>query len=157
MDREHPNTDLTEAYRFMQQNLILDYKIRRKKMQAAELRACLLPGAIRYDLDKVQTSPEDQMSIIVAELNAVEKEIEELNQKRAEWVLIAMKLIESLDTADEREKTVLSEFYISKVPMCCIMDDMHVSKSAAYRFRKSGMKKISEKIKLGKMGNCSVI
>lgn len=40
----------------------------------AELRFMLLPSGIRYDKDKVQTSPEDKMSELVEELMSIESQ-----------------------------------------------------------------------------------
>lgn len=54
--------------------------IRRKRMELAiieqhedELRLSLLPGAIRYDIDKVQTSPVDRMPEMMAKLTDLQE------------------------------------------------------------------------------------
>ena len=46
---------LDETYDFLMQIRRKEIIIRRKETQRDELRACLLPGAIRYDRDRVQS------------------------------------------------------------------------------------------------------
>ena len=50
---------LDETYDFLMQIRRKEIIIRRKESQRDELRACLLPGAIRYDRDRVQSTPTD--------------------------------------------------------------------------------------------------
>ena len=68
-----------------------------------EMRFMLMPSGIRYDIDKVQTSPEDHMSKSVADLVAVErrqkKQIERLTHDLAK----AEKLIGAMPTPEYRE------------------------------------------------------
>ena len=71
----------------------------------------LLPSAIRYDKEKVQTSPEDVLSKRVAKITELETEYAsslatlKLNKVRAEAML------RSLDNSDERE--VMRWYYMS--------------------------------------------
>ena len=53
---------LDETYDFLMQIRRKEIIIRRKETQRDELRACLLPGAIRYDRDRVQSTPTDKMA-----------------------------------------------------------------------------------------------
>ena len=69
-----------EAYNFLNSARVLHWQWLRLKAKHDELESCLLPAAIRYDKDKVMTSPEDQMSKIVAEVNELEKEVNELKK-----------------------------------------------------------------------------
>ena len=43
--------------------------------QIEELKMSLLPGAIRYDKDKVQTSPDDQMSAVMEKVDDYERKL----------------------------------------------------------------------------------
>ena len=69
--------DLKEAYAFFGQVRFHENKIQRITCTLNELRACLLPGGIRYDLDKVNTSPKDKMSEIFARIDELERELQE--------------------------------------------------------------------------------
>jgi hypothetical protein len=70
----------------------------------------LLPSGIAYDKDKVQTSPEDTMSKVIAKALDMQKELElsisVLQQKQIE----AEKAIQKLDDSDERE--VMRYYYM---------------------------------------------
>ena len=84
--------------------------IRRKRLElrtlqenADELRGMLLPKAITYDRDKVQTSPEEKLSQIVANLIAVEKHQEVLANRLSKDILIAEQLIGAMTTPEYRE------------------------------------------------------
>ena len=53
----------------------IEYKIQRLKYRRTALESCLLPPAIRYDKDKVQVTPSDKVSEIVAEIDEIDRKI----------------------------------------------------------------------------------
>lgn len=57
---------LTETYEFLWQIRKKETVIRRKEAQRDELRACLMPGGVSYDRDRVQSSPKDSMTEVMA-------------------------------------------------------------------------------------------
>lgn len=63
----------------------------------------LLPQAIRYDKDKVQTTPSDKMSEIVAKVADMQKELGKSIYQLRKRQLQAENLIRKLDNANERE------------------------------------------------------
>ena len=75
---------------------ILDNSIR-------EMRFMLMPSGIRYDLDKVQTSPEDRLSQSVADLVAVELRQKRQIERLMSDIAKAEKLIETMPTPEYRE------------------------------------------------------
>ena len=68
-----------------------------------ELRFMLLPSGIRYDLDRVQTSPEDRMSKTVDDLVTVEKRQQKQLARLMEDLDKAERLIEAMPTPEYRE------------------------------------------------------
>lgn len=58
---------LDETYDFLMQIRRKEIIIRRKETQRDELRACLLPAAIRYDRDRVQSTPTDKMADVICQ------------------------------------------------------------------------------------------
>lgn len=68
-----------------------------------ELRFMLMPSGIRYDLDKVQTSPEDRLSQSVADLVAVERRQKRQIDRLMSDIAKAEKLIETMPTPEYRE------------------------------------------------------
>lgn len=99
---------------------IKDYfrQIRREQFEIIHLtemikseEQSLLPSAIRYDREKVQTSPEDVLSKSVAKITELEREYAEslvtLKSNKAN----AEAMLKDLDNPDERE--VMRWYYMS--------------------------------------------
>lgn len=134
--------DLNETYDFLMQIRRKEIIIRRKEIQRDELRACLLPGAVRYDRDKVQSTPTDKMSDVMARVDELDREIEQLRREKATLVIEISDAIEKLE--DDNEKTVLTEFYIARAPMTQAADAINYSVRRAYDFRKRGVIHLGE-------------
>jgi len=134
--------ELNETYDFLMQIRRKEIIIRRKEMQRDELRACLLPGAVRYDKDRVQTSPTDTMADVMARVDELDREIEQLKREKAHLVLEISDAIEKLE--DDTEKVVLTEFYITRAPMSQVAETIHYSVRRAYYYRKSGVTHLGE-------------
>lgn len=134
--------DLNETYDFLMQIRRKEIIIRRKETQRDELRACLLPGAVRYDRDKVQSTPTDKMSDVMARVDELDREIEQLRCEKATLVIEISDAIEKLE--DDNEKTVLTEFYIARAPMTQAADAINYSVRRAYDLRKRGVIHLGE-------------
>jgi len=134
--------DLNETYDFLMQIRRKEIIIRRKETQRDELRACLLPGAVRYDRDKVQSTPTDKMSDVMARVDELDREIEQLRREKASLIIEIGDAIEKLE--DDNEKTVLTEFYIARAPMTQAADAINYSVRRAYDFRKRGVIHLGE-------------
>lgn len=104
-----------------------------------ELHCSLLPAGIRYDSDKVQSSPDDQMSRIMAEIADYSAQLSEAVWKLTVRRRKAHVLIQSL--ADSRERQVLDLFFLSdnRMRMADIADVIGYSVQHAYRFYESGL------------------
>lgn len=137
---------LDETYDFLMQIRRKGIIIRRKETQRDELRACLLPGAIRYDRDRVQdrvqSTPTDKMADVIARVDELDREIEQLRREKATLVIEISDAIEKLE--DDNEKTVLTEFYIARAPMTEVADAINYSVRRAYHFRKMGVTHLGE-------------
>jgi DNA-directed RNA polymerase specialized sigma subunit len=134
-----------EAYNFLNSARVLHWQWLRLKAKHDELESCLLPAAIRYDKDKVMTSPEDQMSKIVAEVNELEKEMNELQVKKSKQIELIYNAINSLESAEER--TTLTMRYINRVPVAIIAEAMGYSEQRIYQFMNQGGNQIAKGIK----------
>lgn len=133
---------LDETYDFLMQIRRKGIIIRRKETLRDELRACLLPGAIRYDRDRVQSTPTDKMADVIARVDELDREIEQLRREKATLVIEISDAIEKLE--DDNEKTVLTEFYIARAPMTEVADAINYSVRRAYHFRKMGVTHLGE-------------
>lgn len=134
--------ELNDTYDFLMQIRRKEIIIRRKEMQRDELRACLLPGAVRYDKDRVQSSPTDSMADVLARVDELDHEIEQLKHEKAQLILEISNAIEKLE--DDTEKVVLTEFYIARAPMSQVAETIHYSVRRAYHFRKMGVTHLGE-------------
>lgn len=126
--------DLQATYDYLMRIRKTEYAIKRKQLRCEELRSCLLPGAIRYDLDKVQTSPRDKIPEIMAKVDELEHQIEVLMQEKAMLIIEIGEAIEQLP--DDNEKTVLTEFYIGRVSMEKVAALINYSPRRAYKRKK---------------------
>ena len=124
--------DLNETYDFLMQIRRKEIIIRRKETQRDELRACLLPGAIRYDRDRVQSTPTDKMADVIARVDELDREIEQLRREKASLVIVISDAIEKLE--DD----------IARAPMTEVADAINYSVRRAYHFRKMGVTHLGE-------------
>ena len=97
-----------------------------------EAELTLLPSAIRYDADKVQTSPEDPMLHMIAEVASLKGDlavrVERLTKRRRK----AYDMIDKLE--DSRHRVVLQEFFLGdwRVTMEDVASTMNYSVREVY-------------------------
>ena len=102
-----------QAYIFLNSARVLHWEWLRLKAKHDELESCLLPAAIRYDKDKVQSSPEDPMSKVVAEVMELEKEMKLIQLKKSQRIAEIDKQISYL--ASDEQRTALTMRYINRI------------------------------------------
>lgn len=86
------------------------YEIHHLKAMINNMELGLLPSGIRYDKDKVQTSPSDAMSSVIAKALDMQRELENSISNLQERQIKAEKMIQALDNSDERE--VMRYYYM---------------------------------------------
>jgi DNA-directed RNA polymerase specialized sigma subunit len=129
------------GHEYMMQVRRIELRIRRISLQIEELESCLLPQGIRYDKDKVQTSPEDTLSKIVGKISDLEKQRTQLVRERR---LLLLEIQDALDRLDnENEQIVLEAYYLSRMSMREISDMIGYSIRQAYRLRTAGLQKLA--------------
>lgn len=134
-----------QAYDFLNSARVLHWNWLRLKAKHDELESCLLPAAIRYDKDKIQTSPEDAMSKIAAEVFDLEKQMAILQRRKAEQVERIDKALKALESDEER--TALTMRYINRVPVPDIAKEMGYSIQRIYQFMDKGGAQIAKRLK----------
>lgn len=93
-------------YDFLTKPRRIERRIQSKLAEIDALRSCLLPAAIRYDADRVQTSPDDPVSRIEAEIDELTREVVRLSAEKETAVRELRDTI--ADLPDELERTVLA-------------------------------------------------
>lgn len=134
--------DLNEAYTFFGQVRLHENKIRRINSTIAELKTCLLPGGVRYDLDKVNTSPKDKMAEIYVRIDELERELEEEKRLKAVAVLEIDKVLK--DIPEGEGKTIVADYYIGRISMPKIADSMGFSMRHCFRLRNKAIAQLVE-------------
>ena len=134
-----------QAYEFLNSARVLHWQWLRVKAKHDELESCLLPGAIRYDRDKVQTSPDDIMGRILAEVNELEQRMEQLQVAKSKRIEEIDKIINSLQSDEER--TVLTMRFINRIPVTEIADAMGYAEPTIYKFMNQGSEEILKSIR----------
>lgn len=134
-----------QAYEFLNSARVLHWQWLRVKAKHDELESCLLPGAIRYDRDKVQTSPDDIMGKILAEVNELEQRMEQLQVAKSKRIEEIDKIINSLKSDEER--TVLTMRFINRIPVTEIAEAMGYAEPTIYKFMNQGSEEILKSIR----------
>ena len=89
------------------------YEIEHLKQMIRTAEAGLLPSGICYDKDKVQTSPQDTMSKVLAKAIDMQNELEQCIANLEERRINAEKEIQRLENSEERE--VMRYYYMDVV------------------------------------------
>lgn len=132
--------ELREGRAYLGRVRRLESRIRRKVMQIEALRASLLPGAIRYDTDQVQTSPSDKIGEVEARIDELEREVIELMGEKRRALLEMIQIIDSIDGELERE--VLTAFYIREKRVREIAEEMHYTTRGINKIMERGIAKL---------------
>lgn len=69
-----------KVYEFLNGPKFMAEQIQAKKRKRTERLLAMVPGAIRYDTPRVQSSPSDRMSEIMGEVDELDQEIEDLRE-----------------------------------------------------------------------------
>ena len=134
-----------QAYIFLNSARVLHWEWLRLKAKHDELESCLLPAAIRYDKDKVQTSPDDPMGKIVAEVLELEKEMKLIQFKKSERITEIDKQISCL--ASNEQRTALTMRYINRIPVSEIAEAMGYAEPTIYKLMNQGGEIIAKSIR----------
>ncbi len=132
---------INEAYSWLNRSRRCDSEIRRMIRKIDELKGCLLAGGVDYSKDRVNTSPDDMMSKIFAEIDETERLIMEKSLERAYQVSEIAESIESID--NELQKNVLTEFFVSRKSVKEIAKDMNYSINWINKLKKEGVRNIA--------------
>lgn len=134
-----------QAYTFLNSARVLHWEWLRLKAKHDELESCLLPAAIRYDKDKVQTSPEDPMGKILSEVLELEKEMKKLQLNKSKQIEKIDKEISKL--VSDEQRTALTMRYINRIPVSDIAEAMGYAEPTIYKLMDQGGEVIAKSIR----------
>lgn len=95
-------------------------------------------GAIRYDKDRVQTSPQDFMTMAIADAIKLEKQIKKTEAKIEEMKCMAYSIVRRMDKTEQR--AVIEWFYLNGLSMKETAMKLHMSERSAYYLKDDAIK-----------------
>lgn len=84
----------------------------------------LVPGAIRYDTVKVQTSPQDRMAEAMGSIDGAQRKLRELDRRRRREQETIRELCMRCIELDDRERYVILKRYLYREKWQDIFDGM---------------------------------
>lgn len=134
---------ISEAYAFLDSIRRTEAEIVKKQLQHDELQSCLLPAGIRYDLDRVQSSPSDRMSEIGAKVVDLEREILDLRDLKAQQIIAVNDAITQLE--NDTEQIILLAFYVGRLPARKVAEIVHYTIRGVFKAKHRAVVHLSEK------------
>jgi DNA-directed RNA polymerase specialized sigma subunit len=123
-----------KVYEFLNGPKFTAEQIQAKKRKRTERLLAMVPGAIRYDTPRVQSSPSDRMSEIMGEVDELDQEIEDLRellrQMRQEVADLSRREL------DEQACRVIILRYIDGLQWRDVAAAVHKSESTVFRIHK---------------------
>lgn len=110
-----------------------------------ELIYSLLPSGIRYDTLKVQTSPDNQMARVMAEVDEYERKIREHLSKLVDRQNVAFAYVSALEKSDYRQ--VLTLYYLTgeRLTWHQVADKMDLSEQRIYQLHNEAIEELEKK------------
>lgn len=118
-----------------------DLKNKRAELEALRYKASGA-GAIQYDKDRVQTSPQDYMTMAIADIIEIEKQIKEdelsIEDKKGEAYAMVRKM------AQPEHRAVIEWFYLNGISMAETAEHMSMSERSAYYLKEDALENFGE-------------
>lgn len=137
-----------EVYKLLTAPRKTKYRIEQIKSKIIALRYTLMPSAIRYDMDKVQTSPIDALPDRMAQISELEDNLMEMNQIYQIEINDIIKACNEM--GKEPEKTILMMQYVGGLSVIPIAGRLNYSVSYTYKLRSNGYDLLNKTIVKGR-------
>ena len=113
--------------------------IRSKKLELEALRyRASGAGAIRYDKDRVQTSPNDYLAMAMDDIIKIESQIEEEEKEIEQIRADAYSVVRKMENVEHR--AVLEWYYLNGLSMANTAFQMNRSERSAYDLKEEAIK-----------------
>lgn len=119
-------------------------QIKRLSYEREELISCLLPSGIRYDVDRVQTSPEDMMPKVMARVDEIDRKIADLSMEKAAALIRIGKMLETLSNDFTRD--VISLRFVKGLSPVKTASTLYCSEQAVYKHQRIGLRLLATKM-----------
>jgi len=95
-------------------------------------------GAIRYDKDRVQVSPQDYMTMAIADVLELEKRISEQIDNIEEMKGRAYIVVRQIEAPEQR--AIIEWYYLNGLSMIDTAERLNMSERSAYYLREDALK-----------------
>lgn len=120
-------------------------EMRRVDARIEDTRLMMLPSAIRYDTDKVISSPSDPMLKFAEQIDELEQQKKKLKE---EYLVARSKLLNLVDKlSDNIMKDVIQARYMSEMRFKDIVETIPVEEAQMYRLHNKAIGEMEEIIK----------
>lgn len=126
------NRNKAEAYLRKIRDNDRTLKSKRDELDALRYKASGA-GAIRYDKDHVQTSPQDYLTMAMDDIIKIEKQIEEKEAVLEELKGEAYSIVRRIPQTDHR--VIIEWYYLNGLSMIATADKMSIAERTAYYLR----------------------
>jgi len=133
-----------KVHNFLMRPRRIRAQIRQTESQIEGLRLSMLPGAIRYDKDKVQTSfTNDQMAEYAARMEELEHRLVDL---REEYLNAQDDIVEAVGhlVEDDYGATIIMLRYISNTDFPDIADEIGMTERNMFRYYKTAVEALDQ-------------
>lgn len=134
-----------EAHDILNAVRVIDLQILRLMSKKKMLESCLYPSGIRYDLDKVQGSPENQLEKLTGEIFEVERKIRDLYSAKLDKAAEIEALINQVES--EEYRTILMLRYIGHMSINKIAESMSYSPDWVYKKHRKAVDEVGKIMK----------
>ena len=90
------------------------FELQLLKEKRNEIYYSLMPSGIRYDLDKVQTSPVDRMPVAAGDLEEAQQRIDALINSLSHDINLAMRVVNQMQESKHRQLIMLRYFGVDR-------------------------------------------
>ena len=134
-----------EAHDILNAVRVIDLQILRLLSKKKMLESCLYPSGIRYDIDKVQGSPENQLEKLTGEILEVERKIRDLYSSKLDKAAEIEALINQVES--EEFRTILMLRYIGHMSINKIAESMSYSPDWVYKKHRKAVDEVGKIMK----------
>ena len=135
------NQNKAECYLKRIRDVERNLNSKRDELEALQYRASGA-GAIRYDKDRVQTSPGDYLAMAIADIIELEKQIEEDEASIEDMKGQAYAIVRRIELPEHR--TLIEWFYLNGISMNETAERMNMSERAAYYLKEDALESFGE-------------
>lgn len=120
-----------ELFQILTEPKKIKSEIKRVCERIEDTRLMMLPSAIRYDKDKVLSSPSDPMIKFAEKLDELEKQKENLIQK---YIISRQRMIDLIEMlTEDNQKDIIQARYMKNLRFYQIADEIGYSEAQTYR------------------------